>query len=183
MNGSRVTTEHPLGRFQQLVGLRTQSAIAALASRADPRPSRAAVGRVVAELLAGAPLPHDRRRGYQLIASMTWAYFQSFMLPPEWRLVGTEVPLAGGRVDLWWESNARRVVIDELKAGRGRERPDPDDEDQARRYVASGAAALGPRLVAVRLIVLGPPTRGFLFRPGQTPLVATPIAGLGGRML
>jgi hypothetical protein len=167
--------------FQCQIGLRAQEVIASLAGRpgTDVITSAAVLGEAAA-VLKLRPLSADRRRGAQLVGSLARAYVRGFRPSPEWELVGSEIELGSGRVDLLWRHRrARRLLIDELKAERGRDvGPDPEDLDQVERYHRDAILAFPRHEVTVRLIILGPPTRCHVFvRPDDFLAARTRRAG------
>lgn len=162
--------------FQCQVGQRTQEVIGAIVlGGRDRSPDPSVVQRAVAAALGRHPLHADRRRGAQLIASMASAYLARFVPEGCWILAGVDIPLGNGRADLLWlhESEAR-LLIDELKAERGRSAgPDPEDLEQVERYRLAARAEYPGSIITLRLLVLGPPTRCHLF-DGSGPVTGAP---------
>jgi hypothetical protein len=59
-----------------------------------------------------------RQAAKQKLVGAVAVYFRFFALDEEWRFVGAEVPVRGGRFDLVFEGTDDRVLVDELKTGR-----------------------------------------------------------------
>jgi hypothetical protein len=96
-------------------------------------------------------------------------YHRYFLPPPAWRLIGVELDIEGGRIDLGWELEASTVVFDELKLAFGRSRPrgfGPTTR-QARNYLAHGKVTFGERFAGVRVLLLGAPRHSMLVGPGD----------------
>ena len=111
-----------------------------------------------------------RARAARMGAAGAAAVYQRYFLPPaDWTLIGVEVAIDGGRLDLAWELPGSTVVFDEVKLAFGRSRAGgngPTDR-QVRRYLAHGDATFGERFGGVRLLRLGAPRTSMLVGPGS----------------
>jgi hypothetical protein len=170
--------------FQVQLGQMAHAAIAACllqAQRTGVEPS--ADQAVIATVLKGDPLRHDRRRGELLLRGIVRSYLESFRPRHPWRLEGVERRLAHGRVDLLFcNGETGQILVDELKSARGRQGSvDLDDLAQIVRYLSQLEIEFGDRLLGVRLIMLSPPARAYLFRSladTTRPLTALSSAAL-----
>jgi hypothetical protein len=177
---SRPTRSAPLPiRFYAAVGQHTHAVIAQLITAGVLAPSLTAVSAYVSWRLAANPLPCDRRRGQMLITSMVFTYFERYLPPPPWKLVGVEVSVEADRFDLIYANDVGEIWIDELKAQRCRPgQLDPDSSDQLARYIRAGELTYGLLFQGARLVVLGPPAHGYWVSAGATTANPLPPMGL-----
>lgn len=110
-----------------------------------------------------------RKRAAQLVVASTAAVYARIFLPPcDWTLLGTEVAIDGGRIDLVWRVDDGRVVYDELKLGGSLDLPRGPGRTsrQVHAYADHGLAAHGAAFAGVRLCLLGAPRQSLLIGPG-----------------
>ncbi len=121
------------------------------------------------------------------VTGLVSQYLSVFSLAAQAEFVGTEVGVAGGRVDLVWRHPDAGFVVDEVKTSRlvPRRGFDAETEDQVTRYVAAGITKWGSEFVGVRLITLGNRESCLAFLPDGSvvPLDRSPLSlrALAGR--
>jgi len=112
------------------------------------------------------------------IAGAAGVYVRYFLPPVSWTLVGSEVEIDDGRLDLVWATEGA-VLYDELKltAGHGLPTGEGPTRRQAARYSVHGSATYGERFAGVRLVLLGAPRHSQLIGPGAAlqRLIDTPF--------
>lgn len=112
----------------------------------------------------------SRARAARISAAGAAATYRRYFLPtPDWTILGVELPIDGGRVDIAWEGPGSVIVFDEIKLafGRSRARGAGPTDRQVRGYLAHGEAAFGERFGGVRLLLLGAPRYSMLIGPGS----------------
>jgi hypothetical protein len=149
----------------------THELIATIAAR-DPRDD---VATLLAEISSLAPALACRQSGLgsrtraATLVAMTSAatYVRRFLPPPTCRLIGTEMPVEGGRVDLVWGTGADGIIYDEVKlaSGAGSHMVDGAALQQVLRYATAGRARHGDAFLGVRLLLLGAPRSSLFFDP------------------
>jgi hypothetical protein len=115
------------------------------------------------------PASVQTRAHRQVLAGAICSYFWHLLPPSPWSFLAGEHSLRPGRVDVLWAEPGGRVLIDEIKTGRG----GVDlaaTAAQARRYLTAGVAQFGAALVGVRVLSTADPSRSWLCRPGAGPL-------------
>lgn len=147
--------------FRLEVGVRVGLVIAGLAAG-----NRRNLGYHLGEVLLEAtnavfterPMRRQAKAGRQRVAGLAAVYYRNFLPPAGWTLLGAELPLGSGRVDLAWELPDARVVVDELKAiGYSDRLLVAETRAQVERYLDAGCERWGERFAGVRLIALGAP--------------------------
>lgn len=160
MNANPISSPTRLGRLQHQV-------IQLAAQRCGRFPSAAELDAVVAEVVRQSvdPLAHRIALTARLKA-LSHRYAAEFKLPPGTRLVGCEIAVAGGRLDLLWRLPGRRLLGDELKSGALMDAFDGDlIRSQLARQLAGTTARYGKDLLGLRLVSLVVPENSLLFQP------------------
>lgn len=164
------TPEEPEKDFAMAVGERTHAAIARMLDGGVPadRANRViAIGEATNAVLTESPVVHPRAKAAKMSVATGVACYLSFFLPPrDWRYVASEVVLGRGRADLVFEHGDGRVLVDEVKTGRGRVN-ETKARPQIDRLLAGGAERWGRQFVGVRLCALSEPQVTRLFVPGK----------------
>lgn len=88
----------------------------------------------------------------QNVAMAANTYFRYLPLPGEWTFIGAERYLGLGRIDLLWQHQDGRLVIDEIKTGAPRQLRLSATQTQAGRYLSTAARLWTPRLAGLRLL-------------------------------
>lgn len=125
---------------------------------------------IAGELVRGRPQLGYRSRAARLSVASAAAVYAGYFLPPAgWHLIGSEIEIPGGRLDLGWRSEDDLIIYDEIKlaASQGSKRGDGPTSRQVARYAAYGVAEHGAQFAGVRLILLGTPRRSMLVGPGD----------------
>lgn len=116
----------PQPDYQVALGTITHLLIGYLATdcRGLADPARNAALRSAAGQLATVERFGRRRRAARMSSTGAAAVYDRYFLPPpEWNLVGVELDIEGGRIDLAWELPGSTIIFDELKLAFGRSRP------------------------------------------------------------
>lgn len=147
--------------FAAEVGTRVGLVIAELASNSR-RNLGYHLGEVVLEatnaVFVERPMHRQPKAGRQRVAGLAAVYYRLFLPPVEWTLLGAEMALGDGRVDLAWQLPDQRVLVDELKAiGYGDRLLTSDTRAQVTRYLEAGTERWGEGFSGVRLIALAAP--------------------------
>jgi hypothetical protein len=106
------------------------------------------------------------------------SYFHHFQLPPSWKFVAAEVPIAKGRMDLVFRQDSGRWLVDDLKFGIGRGGI-ASVRSQIDRYNEAGVELWGAAFVGVRMCAVAEPLASRLYVPGRHyPLALNTSAAL-----
>lgn len=98
---------------------------------------------------------------------MVVRYLTGFAAPAGWSVLGTELTVDGGRVDVAWAHEDGRVLFDEIKGVRGQSYGLTTGQlTQASRHCAAGAARFGDRFVGVRVVMVMNTAHSVLVTPG-----------------
>lgn len=102
------------------------------------------------------------------VNSLVNCYFGLYFPPREFEILGHELNVGDGLVDLAW-SHATGVLFDELKTHRElRSMHTADIDEQLHRYRLAGRDLYGDRFLGVRLIALGNSRDSFTLLPDGT---------------
>jgi hypothetical protein len=121
-----------------------------------------------------------------LVTGRALQYISLYLPLPPIELIGSEVPVSPGRVDLAWRDPLRGVFFDELKTGRQLTGGfDAATWTQLRRYIDAGLQEYADNFVGIRVLALGDPRSCMFVDPDglPIPLSESPLASIGaGRM-
>lgn len=129
--------------------------------------ARAVVGELVGEAVSA---PAHRIALKARLNSLASRYVGTFALPAGTKLLGSEISVAGSRLDLVWLLPSGLLVADELKSGALRGAFDADlVAGQLARQLAGSLAQYGECFLGIRLVRLATPEASqFLSADGQT---------------
>lgn len=132
--------------------------------------------RVTREVLADYPIKARVRAVLMECSTASATYLARFALPQGWYFLDSEIPLEGGRADIAYahESDGR-VLLDEIKTGRGRH-GEARLRTQIDRYVLAGRERWGSRFVGVRLCAVSQPSRTRLFLPDRARSISANLS-------
>ena len=106
---------------------------------------------------------------------MAVRYLTGFAAPAGWSVLGTELAVDGGRVDVAWAHADGRVMFDEIKGVRGQHYGLTTGQlAQVTRHCAAGEARFGDRFVGVRVVMVMNTAHSVLVTPGGG---LVPLAG------
>ena len=137
-------------------------------------PSMSEIDQVVRDLMPDYRKDINFRSFRLRVGSGIRAYMWRFALDQPWRLIGREVQVGTGRVDiLWW--NGTEYLIDEIKTGLITQMTlQGAASQQTDRYAADGLAAYGTAFLGVRCLpLLDPRSAELKVAPGVSKPLPT----------
>jgi hypothetical protein len=97
------------------------------------------------------------------------SYFRFFCPEESWDLESCETPVEGSRLDVVWRGSRKKVLVDEIKAGRPEGLATDGRHSRQRSKQVGGANELyAKQLTGVRSLYLGAPSESFITRPDGT---------------
>jgi len=126
-------------------------------------------GPLIDDAIRGVVLDRGMGRGDKarlMVAGRVAGYLTSWLPASPTGLLGAEVRVTQGRVDLAWSHPERGTFYDEVKTWRHDQKVvDSTALDQVEKYIDAGVKTYGTRFAGVRLITLGNRTAALWFRP------------------
>ena len=150
------------------------------AIRRDRHAARSVLLQQARSLVSGSN--HNRRHSVASQALSLAIHYLCDLAPSQAELVGVELPIGNGRVDVAWSTHkSRAVFFDSLKTTRvASGRPASSALSQAHLYLVEGLALHGRDFLGVRILVLGDPwAHRLLTATGMRLLVPTPQCPFG----
>lgn len=143
------------------LGIVVHRVIATLLADGIRKPTREEIVAIAHEELVGLRGP-KRRSALRGVVGLVMGYFREFAPGPDTRVIGTELPVPGARLDILFEEPGGAIWSDEIKTGRMQPRDMDRLFSQMVNNVRGANEVFGAAFIGARASILSCPERSYM---------------------